>query len=108
MIPYNGMMINVISKPKTIVEISSSKNSILYGYYNDDTITGNMMFIYGRRLVENKECKINKFELSKFNISFIETPSKIYGDLFLFMYNSNNCMYEDFTKDMLNRISIKK
>ena len=109
MIPYNGMMLNVTSNLKTIVEISSSKKSLFYGFYNDDNMRGNMIFIYGRRLVENDECKINKFELpSKIKFSFNETTTKIYGDLFLFMYNSNNYMYEDFTKDMMNRISIKK
>lgn len=108
-IPYNGIMINVMANPKTLSKLTSNKNSLLYGFYDNDILSninyGNMLFIYGRKWVENKECKVNMFELP--------TPKpckipKIYGDVYLFMFNSNNYMYEDFTKDMWDGIGIKK
>jgi len=109
MIPCNGIMMNVRTSLKTLEEITATKKSVLYGFYDSNISTnidcGNILFIYGRRWVENKESKLNKFELPKHNS---ETLPKIYGDIFLFMYNSNNYMYEDFTKDMWDRISIKK
>lgn len=109
MIPYNGIMMNVTATPKILGELTSNKKSLLYGFYDEDIATninyGNMLFVYGRRWVENKEDKLNKFELPK---PKPDTLPKIYGDIFLFMFNSNNYMYEDFTKDMWDRISIKK
>ena len=109
MIPYNGIMMNVTATPKVIGELTSTKKSLLYGFYDEDIATninyGNMLFVYGRRWIDNKNSKINIFELPQpkpYNIP------KIYGDIFLVMYNSNNYRYEDFTKDMWDRISIKK
>ena len=109
LIPYNGIMMNVTTSPKTMGEITATGKSIMYGFYDNDISSnindGNMLFIYGRRYVDDKNNKINRFILptpKPYNIP------KIYGDIFLFMYNSNNYMYEDFTKDMWDRISIKK
>ena len=108
-IPYNGIMRNVMANPKILGEITSSKKSILYGFYDEDISSnikyGNVLFVYGRKCIENKEAKLNVFELPKLK-SF--TIPKIYGNVYLFMFNSNNYMYEDFTKDMWDRISIKK
>jgi hypothetical protein len=110
MIPYNGVMMNVSSNQKTLVELTATGKSVLYGFYNDDITSnityGNILFVYGRRWVDNKNSKINMFELPRLKNSY--TIPKIYGDIFLIMYNSNNYLYEDFTKDMWERISIKK
>ena len=108
-VPYNGIMRNVMANPKILGEITSSKKFILYGFYDEYISSnikyGNILFIYGRKCVENKETKLNVIELPKFK-SF--TIPKIYGNVYLFMFNSNNYIYEDFTKDMWDRISIKK
>jgi hypothetical protein len=110
MIPYNGVMTNVIANQKTLVGLTTTKNSLLYGFYDDTVMNnikyGNMLFVYGRRWVDNKDIKINVFELPAPKQPY--TKPKIYGDIFLIMYNSNNYLYEDFTKDMWSRISIKK
>ena len=109
MIPYNGIMMNVRATPKIIGELTATKKSLLYGFYDSDIARnindGNMLVIYGRRWVEDKDGKLNKFILPKPKPGALP---KIYGDIFLFMFNSNNYMYEDFTKDMWDRISIKK
>jgi len=109
MIPYNGIMMNVRANPKIIGELTATKKSLLYGFYDSDIAyninDGNMLIIYGRRWVEDKESKINKFILP--NPKPVALP-KIYGNIFLFMFNSNDYMYEDFTKDMWDKISIKK
>lgn len=109
MISYNGIMRNVMANPKIISGLTSNEKSLLHGFYDNDILSninyGNILFIYGRRLDENNNDKVNSFELP--------TPKpcklpKIYGDIFLFMFNSNNYMYEDLTKDMWDIISIKK
>jgi hypothetical protein len=109
MIPCNGLIINARASTKTLGEITASKKSVLYGFYDNvirsSVDDGKILFVYGRRLIENDESKLNKFELPKHKS---EKLPKIYGDIFLFMYNSNNYMYEDFTKDMWDIISIKK
>jgi hypothetical protein len=109
LIPYNGIMMNVTAGQKTMSEITATGKSIFYGFYDNDISSnindGNMLFVYGRRWVDDKNNKINRFILP--NPKPYNIP-KIYGDIFLFMYNSNNYMYEDFTKDMWDRISIKK
>jgi hypothetical protein len=110
MIPYNGIMLNVVANQNTMTHITSSRQSILYGFYDDDISSninyGNRLFVYGRRWIDNKNSKINVFELPQLKTSY--TTPKIYGDIFLVMYNSNNYMYEDFTKDMWSKICIKK
>ena len=109
MIPYNGIMMNVRASPKTIGELTATKKSLLYGFYDSDIACNindcNMLVIYGRRWVENKHGKLNKFILPNPKPG---TLPKIYGDIFLFMFNSNNYMYEDFTKDMWDRIVERK
>jgi hypothetical protein len=106
---YNGMMKNVAVNPKILREITASEKFTLYGFYDEDISSNikydNQLFIYGRKCCKNNEYKLNRFELPKPK-SFI--IPKIYGDIFLLMYNFHNCMYEDFTTNMWNRISIKK
>jgi hypothetical protein len=110
MITCNGIMVNVTASQKTMVGLTTTGKSILYGFYDDDIASninyGNRLFVYGRRWIDNKNGKLNAFELPQPKTPY--TISKIYGDIFLIMYNSNNYMYEDFTKDMWDRISIKK
>jgi len=109
MIPSNGIMMNIKATPKIIVKLTETKNSLIYGFYDDDIMNnikyGNMLFVYGRRWVDDKENKLNNFILPKPKPGILP---KIYGDIYLFMFNSNNYTYEDFTKEMWDKMSIKK
>lgn len=109
MISYNGIFRNVMATPKIISGITSNEQFLLHGFYDNEILSNinyrNILFIYSRKLDESNNDKVNSFELPR--PKPCKLP-KIYGDIFLFMFNSNNYMYEDLTKDMWDIISIKK
>jgi len=121
LIPVNGFMVNVTATPKIIRDISASYKSVLYGFYDNTVLVNSnndynerhtfminkdeMIFIYGRIYDEKKNYKVNTFMLPEPKVTILP---KIYGDIYLFKYNSNTYNYENFTKDMWSIISIKK